>query len=61
VIDKTFHPDFEANCRVCDRTPCVVVYDAESRCNSGTELCGVCFWRDRSMIDHERWNDKENE
>ena len=53
---QTYHPDFEAECRICDTSPCVVVYDPEARRNSETELCGRCFFHDRAMVDWEQWN-----
>lgn len=54
---RTFHPDFKSECRICDAKPTVIVYDAEARTNSATELCGIHFFNDRAMFDHEEWNE----
>jgi hypothetical protein len=54
---KTYHPDMEAECHICGRSPCVVVYDLEIRRNSETELCGPHFFNDRAMVEWEKWND----
>jgi hypothetical protein len=52
-----YFPDWESECRLCDTSPCVIVFDSELRTNSATELCGTCFFADRLMIDPERWNE----
>lgn len=50
-----YHPDFSAECRLCGSSPCVVV---EDHLQPDTELCGVCFFGDRLMIDWDLWNDQ---
>ena len=52
-----YHPDMQAECRLCGRSPCVDVYDPEQRRNSDTDLCGWHFFNDRLMIDWELWNE----
>lgn len=49
-----FYPDFDSECSVCGNSPTVIV---EGHIVPDTELCGVCFWHDRSMIDWTRWNE----
>lgn len=44
---------------MCEATPCVVVYDPDTRINSETELCGAHFFNDRYMLDPERWNEPD--
>lgn len=53
--------DFSNDCSRCDTKPCVAVHDPEP---TGTTvhftcLCGVCFFRDRTMVDPELWNDPQ--
>lgn len=50
-----YHPDFAAECRLCGASPCVVVEDHPQ---PDTELCGVCFFGDRSMVDWDLWNEQ---
>lgn len=52
--------DFSNECEKCDTTPCVAVHDPEPTGVSVhfTNLCGICFFSDRSMIDPELWNDQ---
>jgi hypothetical protein len=50
-----FYPDFQAECRVCGASPCVVVDD---HIQPETELCGQHFFHDRSMIDWNEWNEE---
>jgi hypothetical protein len=57
----TFHPDYSSECRLCETSPCVIVYDPESRHNHDTLLCGYHFFQDRLMIHPEYWNDKREE
>lgn len=51
----TYHPDFDAECRICGASPCVVV---DNHPQGDTELCGIHFFSDRSMIDWELWNEE---
>jgi hypothetical protein len=48
-------PDFEAECRECGTSPTVIVVGHPHR--PDTELCGICFFRDRAMIDWSFWPD----
>lgn len=54
MISQIYHPDFDKECKLCGRTPCVVV---EGHLKPNTKLCGPHFFNDRSMVDWERWND----
>ena len=54
LSDHFFAPDFSAACRICDTSPCVVVV---THSNRDTDLCGICFFADRSMLDWNLWND----
>jgi hypothetical protein len=54
MTHPTYHPDFDAECRVCAASPCVVV---DGHISPDTELCGVHFFHDRLMIDWELWNE----
>jgi hypothetical protein len=47
-----YHPDFEGVCRLCGTSPTVVV---EGHTLPDTDLCGVCFFHDRVMIDWQLW------
>jgi hypothetical protein len=51
----TYQPDFEASCHVCGTSPCVVVV---GHSQPDTELCGICFFHDRLMIDWSLWNEE---
>ena len=53
-----YHPDFECDCRICGSSPCVVVDDHPQ---GDTELCGICFFGDRLMLDWELWNEEREE
>jgi len=55
-VEVRYHPDFEAECRVCGASPCVVV---DSHSQGDTNLCGPCFFGDRLMIDWAEWNNQE--
>lgn len=46
--------DFTTECRICGTSPCVVVSDHSV---PDTELCGICFFHSRFMIDPSLWND----
>ncbi len=56
----TFYaPDFQAECRLCGTSPCVVVL---SHPFPDTDLCGVCFFNSAEMLDWTEWNlQKETE
>ena len=51
--------DFSSECERCGTTPCVAVHDPEPTGETLHQplLCGTCFFRDRSMIDPELWNE----
>jgi hypothetical protein len=49
-----FQPDFDSECSICGACPTVIV---TGHIQPDTELCGVCFWHDRSMVDWELWNE----
>lgn len=53
--------DFSCECSRCQTTPCVAVRDPDIHGTAvhDTQLCGTCFFRDRSMIDPELWNDPQ--
>ena len=55
---QSFHPDFELECRLCGTSPCVIVVN---HVQSQTNLCGCCFFNDRSMLDWEEWNNSTEE
>lgn len=50
---NAYVPDFDAECRVCGTSPCVIII---GHIQPDTELCGCCFFNDRSMIDPDEWN-----
>lgn len=58
---STYLADFAHECLRCDTRPCVAVHDPEPTGTAVvyTELCGVCFFRDRLMIDPELWNEPQ--
>lgn len=51
--------DHEAQCDRCGTSPCVVArdFDCHGTKLHDTGLCGPHFFRDRSMIDPEQWNE----
>lgn len=49
-----YQPDFEAECRNCGTSPCVLVLGHPQ---PDTELCGRCFFDDEAMVIWELWND----
>ena len=51
-----YSPDFDAECSVCGASPTVVVND---HAQPATELCGPCFFSDRSMLEWELWNEPQ--
>lgn len=51
---NTYHPDFDAECRICGTSPCVVV---DGHGQPDTELCGWHFFHDRVMQDWSLWNE----
>lgn len=53
--------DFSTECSKCDATPCVTVRDLDIHGTQlhDTGLCGIHFFRDRSMIDPELWNEPQ--
>lgn len=54
-----YFADFASECEKCGTTPTVVVRDPEPTGEAIHEpkLCGICFFKDRSMIDPELWNE----
>ena len=55
---SVFRPDFQGECRECGRAPTVIVVDHPV---PDTELCGVHFFADRSMVDWELWNLRDDD
>jgi len=50
-----YHPNFDIDCRECGRLPTVIVV---GHICPDTELCGVHFFSDRSMLDYDLWNNQ---
>lgn len=50
-------PDFDAACRICGTSPCVVVGGHKQ---PDTELCGWHFFNNREKADWETWNDEQD-
>lgn len=50
-----YEPIFNCDCHQCDHSPCVGLRDDDGTLRS-TNLCGICFFGDRTMIDWELWN-----
>lgn len=48
-------PVFGSNCNKCDHSPIVGLMSKNGV--HSTELCGVCFFQDRSMVDTDQWNE----
>lgn len=48
-----YRPDFNGECRECGTSPTVVVL---GHIVPDTDLCGPHFFADRSMVDWELWN-----
>lgn len=48
-----YRPDFAGECRECGGSPTVVVL---GHIVPDTNLCGVHFFADRTMVDWELWN-----
>ena len=50
--------DFASECSRCGTSPCVIArdHDVHGTKLHDTDLCGICFFRDRMMIDPEEWN-----
>lgn len=57
-MTNSYHPDFETECRLCGTKPCVVV---DGHITPDTELCGTCFFGDRSMVDWDLWNNQQED
>ena len=53
-VEEQFAPDFQSECSICGTSPTVVVLE---HIQPNTELCGICFFQDRRMIDFELWNE----
>lgn len=56
VKTLNYRPDFDKECYVCGSSPTVTVV---GHICPDTHLCGRHFFNDRSMVDWERWNDRE--
>jgi len=57
-MSEMFSPNFEAECHNCGASPCVVV---NGHIQPDTGLCGVCFFKNRLMIDWALWNDRSED
>ena len=57
-LSPTYLPDFEASCRICGASPCVLVVN---HVQGDTDLCGPHFFADDSMHDWEDWNDSDDQ
>lgn len=55
MILLSFHPDFEASCRICGTSPCVVVANHPV---PDTDLCGPHFFHNTEMNQWEDWNEE---
>jgi hypothetical protein len=53
--EPEFVPSFDLECRICGTKPTVVVTQHEE---PETELCGVCFFEEKEMVEWEKWNDR---
>lgn len=53
-----YHPDFDSECRLCGTSPCVVV---AGHSQPYTELCGTHFFHDQKAVDHQTWNDNDEQ
>lgn len=53
-----YRPDFDEECHICGASPTVVV---EGHIVPDTLLCGVHFFKDKSMIEWEDWNTHPDE
>lgn len=53
--DVTFVPIFGIVCAQCEDMPIVGL--VEKYCIRSTGLCGVCFFKDKTMIDSDLWNE----
>jgi hypothetical protein len=51
-----YQPNFDDECLHCGKLPTVIVV---GHLCPETELCGVCFFHDRLMVDWEEWNSEE--
>jgi hypothetical protein len=58
MTQSTYYPDFEASCRICGASPCVVV---AKHSMSNTDLCGPHFFDSVDMIDWQNWNETTQE
>lgn len=53
---KTYHPDFDSECRICGTSPCVIV---AGHVQPHTYLCGPHFFADPQMIHWDDWNETD--
>lgn len=58
MTPANYQPDFDASCRICGSSPCVIVV---GHIQPETELCGTHFFSDRMMRDWEEWNNEDLE
>lgn len=56
--DSVFHPNFEGECRECGSSPTVIVVDHPV---PDTCLCGRHFFADRTMVNWELWNERQED
>ena len=57
-MSPLYQPDFDAECRICSTSPCVLVIN---HTQPSTELCGLCFFSNPRMLHWEDWNDNESD
>lgn len=50
--------DHSSECTKCGFEPTVIVVDQETNRPQPTDLCGSCFFQDKTMIDPSEWNEE---
>lgn len=58
-MDTRYLADHSTDCKRCGTEPTVVVIDPETNRPQETELCGVCFFNDKMMVDPSEWNEEQ--
>lgn len=53
-----YTPDFDSECRICGTSPTVHVVGHKQ---PDTELCGVHFFNNPDMKNHDDWNEAQEE
>lgn len=51
-----YEPIFNLDCVECEHTPVVGIRDDDGQLRC-TQLCGMCFFNDRLMLDPDLWNE----